>query len=402
MKTRLLIAGSLRVLVRYRLRSFLMSVGIVLGVAAIVVLRSLGSGAQREMLEGIERLFSAGSILVVNGSGALHGGQRNPGRLSLEDVAALQEEIEEVIDADPSLATANREVRSRDQSRTLLVVGNSERATVVMGRGVIAGEPLSATDVRATARVALLGPTAAEHLFGGEDPVGQQIQIDGAPYRVKGVLEPFGADPHGLDRDDEVQIPITTLLRRMLNRDTIGTVKFLISSTEAVDETVERIARQLRERHGLADDAPDDFAIYTPTEVQQRVREANRVLTLYLPAAAGVVLLVAGIVIANLLLIAVRERVPEIGLRKAVGATERQIALQFLLESLTLTLLASLAGVGLGAGVLALVAHLSGSPATLTAESVAVGLAAALVVGVVAGALPARRAARQEPVDALR
>jgi putative ABC transport system permease protein len=379
-----------------------MGLGIVVGVAALVVMRSIGTGAQQDMLAKIERLFSAGSIWVVNSSAAMHGGVQKLGQLSLEDVAALEDEIEEIIDVSPILSTGGIEVRSALANRTSLVIGTTEREEYVGDRGVVAGEFFTAAEVRSSARVALIGLTAAEALFGDDDPVGQQVQIAGAPFRIKGVLERFGADPHGMDRDDEIHIPITTLMRRVVNMDTISRVKVLVSSTEAVEPTVDRIADVLRARHRLSDDTPDDFAMYTPTQVQERVQEANRVVTVYLPATAGIALIVAALVIANIMLISVRERIPEIGLRKAVGATDRQISGQFLLEGLTVTLISAALGTGLAAAVLGALGHMSGGGASMTADSAILGFLAALVVGASAAFFPARQAARQEPVDALR
>jgi putative ABC transport system permease protein len=378
-----------------------MGLGIVVGVAALVVMRSIGTGAQQDMLAKIERLFSAGSIWVVNSSAAMHGGVQKLGQLSLEDVAALEDEIEEIIDVSPILSTGGIEMRSALANRTSLVIGTTEREEYVGDRGVVAGEFFTAAEVRSSARVALIGLTAAEALFGDDDPVGQQVQIAGAPFRIKGVLERFGADPHGMDRDDEIHIPITTLMRRVVNVDTISRVKVLVSSTEAVEPTVDRIADVLRARHGLSDDTPDDFAMYTPTQVQERVKEANRVVTVYLPATAGIALIVAALVIANIMLISVRERIPEIGLRKAVGATDRQISGQFLLEGLTVTLISAALGTGLAAAVLGALGHMSGGGASMTADSAILGFLAALVVGASAAFFPARQAARQEPVDAL-
>lgn len=405
MNKRLLLAGSVRILTRYKLRTFFMSLGIVIGVAALVVMRSLGTGAERDMLGKIERMFSATSIMITNSGGAMHGGgRRATGKLTIEDLEAIADELDQVVDWDPMVVVSagDREVQYKGATRSLMILGHSERAEVVWNRGVTEGEFFSAADVRSAARVALLGYKAAEALFGDEDPVGEQIQIGNSPFRVKGVLEPHGVDPHGLDKDDEVYVPITTLMRRLLNLDRIGSAKLLVADAAAIDDTADQVAEILRARHGLADDQSDDFSIFTPTLVQERVAEANRVLTVYLPATAGIALLVAAIVIANIMLMAVRERIAEIGLRKAVGATDRQIGWQFLLESLAVTVLSGALGVGLGAGVLALVAGHGGPQAGMAPDAVFLGLAAALLVGVLAGYLPARQAARQEPVNALK
>ena len=401
MNKRLLLAGSVRVFTRYKLRSFFMGLGIVIGVASLVVMRSIGAGAQQDMLDKIERMFSAASIMIANGAHVTRGAIRDPGKLSIEDLQAIDDQLEQIVDWDPMVNIGSREVRYGDSNRTVMIFGHSERAQLVWDRGVDEGEFFDQADVRSAARVALIGRKLAEELFEGEDPVGKRIQIDSSPYLVKGVLERYGFDPHGLDRDDEVHVPITTMMRRLLKREVLGSAKLIVSSVEEVDGTVERVAEILRERHALADDEPDDFSLFTPTQVQASVRKAGRVVTVYLPATAGIALLVAAIVIANIMLIGVRERVGEIGLRKAVGATDRQIGWQFLLESLAVTVISGLLGVGIGAGVLAFVA-MHGGKTRITPDSIVLGLAAALVVGCLAGFLPARQAARMEPVDALR
>ncbi len=402
MNKRLLLAGSVRVLTRYKLRSFFMSLGIVIGVAALVVTRSMGSGAEQEMLDKMERIFSPASIIIVNSGGGMHGGFQDPGKLTIEDIESIADQLEQVVDWNPSVAVGDQEVRYKDRNRSLMIVGKSERAEFVSGRGVVEGEFFSEADVRSAARVALIGTKTADELFGDEDPVGKQIQIGSSPFRVKGILEEYGVDPHGMDRDDEVHVPITTIMRRVVNIDKIGSAKIIVSSAEEVDETVEQIAGILQVRHGLADDEPDDFSIYTPTQVQKAVKKAKRVLTVYLPATAGIALLVAAIVIANVMLIGVRERIGEIGLRKAVGATNRQISGQFLLESLAVTVISGAFGVGIGAGILMVVARTMSPETRITPDSIVLGLTAALVIGILAGFLPARRAALQEPVDALR
>ncbi len=400
MNKRLLLAASVRVLTRYKLRSFFMSLGIVVGVAALVVMRSMGTGAEEDMLNKIEKMFSAGSIIVVNSASASRHGGFELGDLRLEDVEALTDQLPQVVDWDPMVIT-NGEVRYRDRNRNQVVLGHSERAEFVWDRGVTRGDYFSKSDVRTAARVALLGSKTAEALFGDEDPIGKRIQFGNVPLKVKGILEDQGFDPHGRDLDDEILVPFTTLMQRLSKRETLNNAKLIVASPEQTDSTVDEVVEILRTRHQLADNEEDDFSIYTATGVQRMVRDANRVLTVYLPATAGIALLVAAIVIANIMLIGVRERISEIGLRKAVGATDRQIGGQFLLETLAVTVVSGVLGVGLGAGILVAIAQ--HSPGTAIApDAVAMGFVAALVVGTLAGFLPARQAARQEPVDALR
>jgi putative ABC transport system permease protein len=402
MNTRLMMAGSVRVFTRYKLRSFFMSLGIIIGVASLVVMRSMGMGAERSMMDKVERMLGASGIILVNSADARRGGNRDPGKLTIADIDAIGEQLDQVIDWDPSLILGNREIQYQGKNLSLAIHGHSERAETVWERGVTRGEFFSKSDVISASRVALIGSKTAEALFGNEDPVGKQIRIGSSPFRVKGVLEENGFDPHGLDRDNEVHIPITTLMRRLVNVDTIGNAKLTVSSPEEVDETVDQIADILVERHSLADDEPDDFSIFTPIQVQKSVKKANRVLTLYLPATAGIALLVAGIVIANIMLLGVRERIGEIGLRKAVGATNRQISGQFLLESLVVSVVSGALGAGIGAAIIVAVSRTISPDTQLTPDSIALGLIAALGVGIFAGVLPARRAARLEPVEALR
>ena len=198
-------------------------------------------------------------------------------------------------------------------------------------------------DLGKTARVALLGYRLAELLFGADgDPIGEEILISSVPFRIIGVLEPAGIDPHGEDRDEDIYIPITTAMRRLNNTEYIGIAKLLVSGHEQVDEDADQMAGILREQHNIAPGENEDFAIYSSKFVGRMVVKTNLLLNVYMMAAAAVVLLVAAIVIASIMLVVVRERVAEIGLRKALGATEQNIGFQFLIEVMAVTLVSGL------------------------------------------------------------
>ncbi len=401
MNKKLLMVHVLRPLARYKLRSFLMSVGIVLGVAALVVTRALGAGAKHEIMEKVNRMFSSTSIMVTAGGGGMEasGGVTS---LKIADIVAVTEALDEVVAWDPFQVLPGQDVKHRDRVRRVNVWGSSEQAERVRDRGVIAGEPMTAEDVATAARVALIGTQAAAALFEGEDPIGRRVMVGSVPFQIKGVLEPYGMDPHGDNRDDELQVPISTLMRRLSNVDYIQAATLLVDPPDRVEPAAEEVAAILRRRHVLAESEADDFSLFTPALVRKMVDRANRVLDVFLPAAAGLALSVAAIVIANLMLINVRRRLPEIGLRKAMGATDRQIWLQFLIEAVAVTFLSGLFGIVLGVAAVAFATSHIRVPALLTVDAVVLALLAATAVGVVAGFVPARRAARLDPVDALK
>jgi putative ABC transport system permease protein len=273
---------------------------------------------------------------------------------------------------------------------------------MVWERKATRGEFFDAAAVRSSARVALLGETVAKALFGTEDPIGGEIMIDTIPFHVVGILERFGSDVHGMDRDNEVVVPISTMMRRVMNVDTISSAKVILKDVTQSEAMAAEIRRVLHARHAIAAGQPDDFTIVTPLEVQGMVAWAQRILDLYLPLVAGIALLVGGIVAASLMLVSVNERVGEIGLRRAVGARPEDIGLQFLVETTVTTLVGGLGGIALGyLGAHAASVHLHLGD-ILSWRAVLIGVTASILTGLLAGVAPARRAARLQPADALR
>jgi putative ABC transport system permease protein len=282
------------------------------------------------------------------------------------------------------------------------IQGDSERFAFVGGRGLAEGEYFDATAVLGSARVAVIGETVAKELYPDQDPIGADLQIGSVPFRVIGVLEPWGTNPHGMDQDNVVVVPITTLMRRLTNVDAISAAKLIMSDPSQASQLSDEIRRILRQRHGLATGQPDDFTILTPIEVQKEIGAIKRVLFLYLPLVASISLLVGGIVAASLMLASVNERVGEIGLRRAVGARPGDIRLQFLIETAATTLTGGFAGIALGylgARIGASKMHLEN---ILVWNAAFLGIAASLLTGLLAGLAPALRAARLNPADALR
>jgi putative ABC transport system permease protein len=254
--------------------------------------------------------------------------------------------------------------------------------------------------VRTAARVAVIGETTAARLFPGEDPIGREIQIDAVPFAIIGVLQRVGTDLHGMDRDNEIVVPVTTMMRRVLNVDTIILARLDVEAGSA--GVAPGIRRVLRERHGLADGQPDDFTMMTPDEIQRMVGTATRIVGTYVPLGALAVLALSALTTALLMLSSVRHRTGEIGLRRAVGALTTDISTQFAVETTMMTGLGGAVGVALGYAGSRAVMRFWRLDSADTLLAIAAGLVLAIAAGLAASLWPARRAARIDPAVALR
>jgi putative ABC transport system permease protein len=395
---------SLRALARNRGRTFFMMLGTFVGVSALTVLLAIGRGTQREVLQRFDAFFSGSSMFVRAGAGRMRPGAHGAPSttLTVDDIRAVDSALVGVIFADPMQMTGEREVTFAGRTARIRIEGHSEAAEVVWNRSVTRGAYFTAVDVASAARVALVGEVVARDLFQGRDPVGEQIRIGTVPFQVIGVLAPFGIDPHGLDKDNEIIVPISTLMRRVRNVDYIMGAKLLLSEGTDLDAAAVTVGDILRRRHAIGPGQEDDFSVHTPVQVQQMVRSSNRVFTVFLPLIAGLAILVGGIVVANLMFMTVHDRRAEIGLRKAVGARAADIRLQFLTEAAAVTGLAGMLALVAGVGVLGLLAHLGGTTSRMQWETALLGLGMAVAVGIVAGVAPAQRAAALDPIQTLR
>jgi putative ABC transport system permease protein len=377
--------------------------GSLIGAAALTLVISVGDAVERKVLDTVRQLFGAESVIVMaGGTQLMNGGRGDAARLTIDDIEHAVNEIPQIVAWDPQQALGSASVRHEGNTATARVLGASERFGRVWERGVTRGEAFGESDVRSASRVALIGETTARELFGTADPLGGEILIGNVPFEIIGVLELFGTDLHGMDRDDEIVVPLTTLMRRVLNVDTIIAAKLLVDEPAHVDTALKSLRRVLRERHNLPPSRPDDFQTISALAVQQMVGKTQRVLAVYLPLVAGIALLVAAIVAATLMLASVNERVGEIGLRRAVGARVEDVQFQFLIETALTMLAGGIAGIVAGLTLASYIASRLHLGETLSLRAVLIALAASILTGLLAGVFPARRAAQLDPATALR
>ncbi|WP_322791517.1 ABC transporter permease [Bellilinea sp.] len=400
------ILEALESLAANKLRSGLTILGIVIGVAAVIAMLAVGTGAQDTITGSISGL---GSNLLFVFSGNFNEDVRNPQPLTLGDAEA----IADVFQA-PSVAAVAPAIQGNvtvtfggEQTRTQ-VTGITPEYETVRNYGLLEGEFINTEHLLGRASVALLGPDVADRLFGRRDGVtGEIIRIEGQPFRVLGVLEPKGGSSFG-SQDDLILVPFTTAQSRLIrrSRDRVDLILVQAVSAEAVPQATEEIAQILRSRHRTELGA-DDFTIFSQQDFVATAQTITGVLTVFLGGIAAISLLVGGIGIMNIMLVSVTERTREIGLRKAIGARKRDILIQFLTESSLLSLFGGLIGIGFGwliAFVVGQVAARSGTPFTPVVGINAILLATifSTAVGLFFGLYPANRAANLEPVEALR
>ena len=391
-----------------RMRSALTMLGIIIGVAAVIAMVAVGSGATARIQQQIQSIGS-NLILVIPGSITTSGIRLGSGAtvtLTEDDAKAIQTEC-------PAVSVVAAVVRGTGQ----VTLGNNNWATTILGTtpdyltirdlSVISGRPLASQDVDSAARIALLGQTVIQNLFDGSDPVGQVIRIKSTPFTVVGVLTPKGQSPSGQDQDDVILIPMSTAKRDVLgishaNARAVGSLMVQAANSQVMQEAQDEMESLLRQRHRLLQNQDDDFTVRNLSELFAAQEGSARVMSLLLGAIASVSLIVGGIGIMNIMLVSVTERTREIGLRLAVGAKTRDVLSQFLIESVTLSIAGGIVGIVMGLCSTALISYFAKWSILISPSSILLAFTFSALVGISFGYYPARKAALLDPIEALR
>jgi putative ABC transport system permease protein len=399
---------ALRALRINKLRSALTMLGIIIGVAAVITMIAVGSGAQSRIEEQIKGLGTNLIILMPGSStsGGVRMGAGSRNTLTEEDGYAIQRDVPGVQASAPTLRGTGQVVGGAGNWSTVFY-GVTPEYFEARNWVIAQGKGFEPADVAGSAKVALLGDTVARNLFGDTDPVGQVIRIRKVPFIVIGTLEKKGQSLMGQDQDDVILMPISTARNRVLGQGagrlrTVGSVSIKVRDGEDMKEVEGQIRELLRQRHRIQQDREDDFTLRNLSEVLATREESSRIMGLLLAAVASVSLLVGGIGIMNIMLVSVTERTREIGLRMAVGARGRDILTQFLVEAITLALIGGLLGIVLGIGSTMAIGQFAGWPIHLGIEPVALAVGFAGAIGIFFGFYPARKASRLLPIEALR
>ena len=390
---------SLRAITRNVLRSFLTILGVVIGVAAVITMVTLGKGATRSVSDQIS---SMGSNLLM-----LRPGQRfGPGadvapNFKLADVEAIRTQITS-IDAVAPVASLSVTAVYQARNWSTIVNGSTNDYFRAGNWEIVSGREFSETEERSGRAVCVIGETVRSNLFGTQNPVGSDIRIKQFSCEVVGLLKAKGQSAMGSDQDDTVVMPLRTVQRRLTGSQDVSRLTVSVREGASIDAAKEQLVLLMRERRNIADNEDDNFRVMDTRQIAETLTGTTRILTMLLGAVAAVSLLVGGIGIMNIMLVSVTERTREIGIRLAIGALEREVLLQFLIEAVVLASLGGLIGLALAAGASMTIARMMGIPYLFDPLTNLLSFLFSAAIGVIFGFFPARRAARLDPIDALR
>ena len=396
---------ALRALGRNKLRSSLTMLGIIIGVGAVIAMVGIGQGASSSIQSQIANLGD-NMLFVMSGSlntGGMRGGAGSNNTLTPEDSDAIERECPSVRAVSPGVR-ANGQLVFGNQNWVASsgIQGTNEKFPDIRRWPLATGEFFTEGDVRTSSRVCVIGKTVADNLFAGTDPIAQTLRIRNLPFRVIGVLSVKGQNQYGQDQDDTVIVPYTTAQKKMLSITHINQVMVSAISPAATFTAEKQITELLRQRHRLGPNQEADFFVRNLTDVADAADQSSKIMTNLLASIAGVSLLVGGIGIMNIMLVSVTERTREIGIRMAIGARSGVIRRQFLIESITLSVVGGIIGVAFGVGASIIISKTLNWPTLISPISIVASVVFSVFVGVAFGYYPARKAAGLDPIDALR
>jgi putative ABC transport system permease protein len=389
-----------------KMRSALTMLGIIIGVSAVIAMVAVGSGAKARIQEQIASMGS-NLLIVMSGSstsGGFRGGMGTVPTLTVDDSKAIQTEVSTVKYTAPSI-NGVAQIVFGNQNWSTGVIGTTPEILEIRDWSLSLGRTFTQQDVDGATKVCLLGRTVVENLFGGIDPIGQIVRIKKVPFTVVGVLAPKGQTTWGQDQDDTVIVPLTTAQKKLFGMQFPGMVRAIAvqaKGPEMMKEAENQINDLLRQRHRIQPGQDNDFSVRNLTEVMSSAEQSANVMSLLLGAIASISLIVGGIGIMNIMLVSVTERTREIGIRMAVGAKGRDILLQFLIESLVLSLLGGIVGIGIGILGTVVLSSFTQWPTLFSMQAILLAFLFSGSVGVFFGFYPARKASLLNPIEALR
>jgi putative ABC transport system permease protein len=394
---------ALKTLFSHKLRTALATLGIFVGVCSVIVMVAIGDGAQKQVLSKIQAMgtdlviVTAGQVKIIAGRSRQTG---NVTTLTLQDAKTISEESQYIKAAAPA-QTKKMLLKYESLSTNTSVTGTTEALIPIRNLSVQDGRFFTEDENRTLQRVAVIGKTVAKNLFENRNPVGETIRIGKVSFEVIGVLNEKGTDLVGNDQDDVIYIPINTALRRLFNLTYINNIYVQARGSDDIDKAASEIRDILRERHRLRN-KPDDFTIQSQTEILKTEKETSQTFTNLLGAVAGISLFVGGVGILAIMLISIKERTREIGVRRAVGALKRDLLLQFIVESLILSLSGGIAGILLGIVLSVGASYFTNWPLSLSIPAIVISFLFSAMIGLIFGVYPATKAARLDPIEALK
>lgn len=394
---------AIRALRRNVLRTLLTMLGIIIGVAAVIAMVSIGTGARVQVEKSVASLGQNVIMVMAGGNsrGGVFSGMGGAPTLTVDDAEAIRTDVEGVGFVSPE-SRGSAQLTAGNLNWNVQISGESEEYLDIRAWPLAEGDFFSAEDVKSGARVAVLGKTTVKKLFEDASPLGETIRIKNVPFTVVGVLSSKGSNMMGQDQDDTVIVPYTTAMRRLFGQTNLRSINVSAASASEIEGVSQQITELLRQRHRIQPGRDDDFMIRTQQEITEFATSTSRIMTGLLGAIAGVSLLVGGIGIMNIMLVSVTERTREIGIRLAVGGRKRDIQRQFLLEAVLLSLVGGLIGIAGGIGSSKIVAAQLNWPVLTPTSAIMGAFAFSAAIGIFFGFYPARKAAQLDPIEALR